>query len=124
MRNRMKRIAGLTLLVGASTLVGCAWVQTPKEYAASNGYQLTNIKGEKYFCRSDQPPVPSTPVIGVDCLTRPQLSARVSALNSSHFRSDGPPFDGAAFGFQGGAIAPSSGLVSGTGMYNGNGAAR
>ena len=88
MRNRMKQIA---ILAGASVLAGCAWVQTPKEYAFSQGYRPIEIQGDKYFCRRDQPEVPGSPLIGVDCLTRAQLSARVAQLNSARFRSDGLP---------------------------------
>jgi hypothetical protein len=99
MRNRMKQIASLA---SASLLAGCAWVQTPKEYAFSHGYRPIDIQGNKYFCRREQPEVPGSPLTGVDCLTPAQLSARVAQLNSARFRSDGLPlFDASSFGSQG-----------------------
>jgi hypothetical protein len=128
MRNRMKQIA---ILAGASVLAGCAWVQTPKEYAFSQGYRPIDIQGDKYFCRREQPEVPGSPLTGVDCLTRAQLSARVAQLNSARFRSDGLPlFDAFSFGFDAysfgspGAVALDSGSAAGNTFVNGRGLGR
>ena len=127
MRNRMKQIASLASLAslaGASVLAGCAWVQTPKEYAFSQGYRPIDIQGDKYFCRRDQPEVPGSPLIGVDCLTRAQLSARVAQLNSARFRSDGLPlFDVSSFGSPGTA-GLDSGSAAGNTFVNGRGLGR
>jgi hypothetical protein len=121
MRNRTKQIASLA---GASILAGCAWVQTPKEYAFSHGYRPIDIQGNKYFCRRDQPEVSGSPLTGVDCLTRAQLSARVAQLNSAQFRSDGPPlFDAFSFGSQE-AIGLDSGSAAGNSLVNGMGLGR
>ena len=124
MRSRMNQIAILASLAGASVLAGCAWVQTPKEYAFSHGYRPIDIQGNKYFCRREQPEVPGSPLIGVDCLTRAQLSARVAQLNSARFRSDGPPlFDAFSFGSQE-AMGLDSGSAAGNSLVNGMGLGR
>jgi hypothetical protein len=124
MRNRMKQIAILASLAGVSVLAGCAWVQTPKEYAFSHGYRPIDIQGNKYFCRREQPEVPGSPLTGVDCLTRAQLSARVAQLNSARFRSDGLPlYDASSFGSQG-AVGLDSGSAADNSFVNGRGLGR
>jgi hypothetical protein len=124
MRNRMKQIAILASLAGASVLAGCAWVQTPKEYAFSHGYRPIDIQGNKYFCRRDQPEVSGSPLTGVDCLTRAQLSARVAQINSARFRSDGLPlFDPYSFGSPG-AVGVDSASAAGNNFVNGRGLGR
>ena len=127
MRNRMKQIASLASLAslaGASVLAGCAWVQTPKEYAFSQGYRPIDIQGNRYFCRREQPQVPDSSLTGVDCLTRAQLSARGAQLNSARFRSDGLPlFDAFSFESQG-AIGLDSGSAAGNTLVNGMGLGR
>jgi hypothetical protein len=120
----MKQIAILAGLAAASVLAGCAWVQTPKEYAVSHGYRPIDIQGNKYFCRREQPEVPGSPLTGVDCLTRAELSARVAQLNSARFRSDGPPlFDAFSFESQG-VIGLDSGSAAGNSLVNGMGLGR
>jgi hypothetical protein len=119
MRNRMQRIANLSISLGALALVGCAWVQTPKEYAASHGYRSIDIQSKTYFCRREQPEVAGAPLVGVHCLTRPQLSAAVSRVNSARFTA-GLPFDAGAFYFESPGISTSSAdstLVNGQGLF-------
>jgi hypothetical protein len=124
MRNRMKQIAILASLTGVAVLSGCAWVQTPKEYAYSHGYRPIDIQGNKYFCRREQPEVPGSPLTAVDCLTRAQLSARVAQLNSAPFRSDGLPlFDAFSFGSPG-TVGLDSGSAAGNSFVNGMGLGR
>jgi hypothetical protein len=126
MRDRVKSIASLTVFIGASALVGCAWVQTPREYASANGYRAVDIHGDKYYCRREQPEVAGSPLVGVSCLTRTQLSARVAQLNSARFPSAGPAFGSSGFGFetQGLAIPNTNSMVNGSGMWSGTGAHR
>jgi hypothetical protein len=125
MHNRMKQIANFTVV--AAALTGCAGVQIPKEYAASHGYGLIDVHGKKYYCRRDQPEVPGSPMTGVECLTRAQLSARVAQLNSAPYANGGPSFDPSSlqFGISPSAIPPSSAWqwtdssAAGRNLYNG-----
>jgi hypothetical protein len=130
MRNRMKQIANFAVLATASALAGCAGVQTPKEYAVSQGYSLVNVHGKKYYCRDrEQPEVPGSPTAAVECLTRTQLSAKVAQLNSARFDNGGPPFDAQFSQF---AVVPdtsawqgsNNSTASGMGLANGVGAPR
>jgi hypothetical protein len=61
MCTQIKQVRILSILVGASALLGCASIQTTDEYAVSHGYQPTQIKGKDYFCRLEQPEVPGAP---------------------------------------------------------------
>jgi hypothetical protein len=91
----MNRITSLIILLGASTLAGCAWVQTPKEYANSHGYRPVDLQGKEYYCRLEQPEVQGPPLTGVSCLTRTQLSAVTARANAAPMGSGGLPLDGA-----------------------------
>lgn len=74
----IKQITNLSILVGASALLGCVSVQTTDEYAISHGYQPIQDKGKEYFCRLEQPVVPGEPhmdlpqrlLVRVPCFTR------------------------------------------------------
>ncbi len=108
-------------------LAGCAWVQTPKEYASSNGYRAVEIQNKQYFCRREQPEVQGSPAVGVNCLTQAQLSARVARLNSARF-TKGIPFNGppSSSGYEYPAADNSAAatFVNGQGLYNGVGVPR
>lgn len=76
----IKQARNLSVLVGASALLGCASIQTTDEYAISHGYQPTQIKSQNYFCRPKQPEVPGEPhtdlpqsPLGATCFTRFQM---------------------------------------------------
>jgi hypothetical protein len=96
MRNRTKQITGFVLFVGASALVGCASVQTTHEYANAHGYRPIEIQGTQYFCHRETAEVPGSPLSGVSCLTRSELTAKVVALNNARLGLEGPqlPFNG------------------------------
>jgi hypothetical protein len=61
MRTQMKQVMNLSIIVGASALLGCASFQTADKYAISHGYQPTQIEGREYFCRLEQPAVAGEP---------------------------------------------------------------
>jgi hypothetical protein len=69
MRNRLKRITCLAILVGASSSMGCV---TTNQWAISKGFQRVNLKGEEYFCRLEPANAPLSSS-NVHCLPWAQL---------------------------------------------------
>ena len=85
MRNRMKQIAGLTVLVGVLTLAGCE--VTDLQWSLSRGYQEVGKNGTVYYCRPERARS-SLNVLNTRCLTARDLSRlRGSQLDTS-FRTD------------------------------------
>ena len=120
MRNRMDQITRLAILAGVAALAGCASVRTPKEYADSHGYRPIEIQGKEYFCRREQPEVPGSPLTGVSCLTRAQLSAMVARFNDAPFGSAAARPGTSQFGFE----TQGLGMTQGNELVNGQGLGR
>jgi hypothetical protein len=103
MCTRIKQVTNLSILVGASALLGCASVPTTDEYAISHGYQPTQVKGRQYFCRLEQPAVPGEPhtlLVKEPCFTRVQIiqiryagSPPVPDFNLGRPNLNGGPYD-------------------------------
>ncbi len=70
MRNRAKRIAGLTVLVGVLTLAGCE--VTDLQWSLSRGYQQIVKDGAVYYCRPER--ARWSNVLDTKCLTARELS--------------------------------------------------
>ena len=124
MYNRLTGLASFAILLSTSALTSCAWVQTPHEYASTEGYRLIDVQGTKYFCRRAEPDAVTSSPTGVECLTRTQLSAKVAALNASHFPTSGIPLDGSGFAFESPGLtntAGSTSLVNGQNLSYGAG---
>jgi len=73
MRNRLNQVTCLAILVGASSLIGCATkVPTTRQWGASQSFQQVNLKGKEYFCRPEPTNALSSST-NVNCLTSLQL---------------------------------------------------
>jgi len=84
MRNGMKAITSLIVIAEVLTLLGCAGVQTPSEYAALNGYHRVSLKGWDYYCRLE-PVATGSKLNTADCLTVRELNAKVNKINDGRF---------------------------------------
>ena len=73
MRSRVQQITCLLVLIGSSSLVGCATqIPTTRQWGVSKGFQQVDLKGKVYFCRLE-PTRPPSHLSTVNCLTVAQL---------------------------------------------------